>query len=303
MRHRNRWLAISAVALLLATAGIALRGLNLGVEFTGGRLAEFSTAQELPVERARAAVAKAGFPTAVVQRSGQDDVSVRTGRITDEEQQRIRSELAAVGGATERLRDETVGPTLGDELREKALIALGVALLAQLAYLAVRFRWTFGAAAVLAMLHDVIVVVGVFAWLGKPIDGVFLAAALTIIGVSVNDSIVTLDRVRELWAQQRAAPLGRIVNSAVLQTAPRTVNTGIGAMFILAALTLLGGSSLTDFAFALLLGLVVGTYSSAFTAAPLVLVLEKRSSAPPPMPARRAAPGRPGTLRESGAVV
>ena len=303
MRWRTRWLALSGVFLVLALSGIATRGLNLGVEFTGGRLAEFSTAQEVPVEQAREAVARAGFPTAVVQRSGQDDVSVRTGRISDQEQEQIRTQLASLGGGAERIRDETVGPTLGDELRNRALIALGVALLAQLVYLAVRFRWTFGAGAVLAMLQDVIIVLGVFAWLGKPIDGVFLAAALTIIGVSINDSIVTLDRVRELWAKARTRPLAQIANSAVLETAPRTVNTGLGAMFILAALTLLGGSSLTDFALALLLGLIIGTYSSAFTAAPIVLLLEQRTSAPPPMPKRAAPPARAVRSRESGAVV
>jgi SecD/SecF fusion protein len=145
---------------------------------------------------------------------------------------------------------------------------------------------------VLAMLHDLLIVVGIFAWLGKPIDGVFLAAALTIIGVSVNDSIVTLDRVRELWSQNRTKPLPAVTNTALLQTAPRTINTGLGAMFILAALTFLGGSSLTDFALALLLGLIIGTYSSAFTAAPLMLVFEERNGAPPPMPKKRApAPG------------
>ncbi len=303
MGSRNRWLALSGIALVLATSGIVTRGLNLGVEFTGGRLAEFSTTQEVPVEQAREAVARAGFPTAVVQRAGQDDVSVRTARITDAEQEQIRTELAGVGGGAERIRDETVGPTLGDELRTRALIALGVALLAQLVYLAVRFRWTFGAGAVLAMLQDVLVVLGVFAWLGKPIDGVFLAAALTIVGVSVNDSIVTLDRVRELWAQQRTRPLSEVANAAILETAPRTVNTGLGAMFILVALTLLGGSSLTDFALALLLGLLVGTYSSAFTAAPIVLLLEARTSAPPPMPKRTAPPARTSRARESGAVV
>lgn len=303
MRHPRRWIALSAVAVLLAGTGIAGRGLNLGVEFTGGRLAEFSTTQQVDVERARAAVGGAGFPTAVVQRAGQDDISVRTGRISDAEQDRIRQSLAQLGGGAERIRDETVGPTLGAELRGKALIALAVALAAQLLYLAVRFRWTFGAAAVLAMLQDLVLVVGVFAWLGKPIDGVFLAAALTIIGVSVNDSIVTLDRVRELWAASRARPLGQVLNDAVLHTAPRTVNTGIGAMFILAALTLLGGSSLTDFALALLLGLVIGTYSSAFTVAPLVLLLEQRRTAPPPMPVHAARPARTGRVRESGAVV
>ncbi len=303
MRHPNRWLAVSAVALVLAGTGIATQGLNLGVEFTGGRLAEFSTARQVDVEQARQAVGRAGFPTAVVQRAGQDDLSVRTARISDAEQERIRQSLAELAGGAERIRDETVGPTLGQELRQKALIALGVALAAQLLYLALRFRWTFSAATVLAMLQDVALVVGVFAWLGKPLDGVFLAATLTIIGVSVNDSIVTLDRVRELWAQHRQRPLARVLNDAVLQTAPRTLNTGLGAMFILAALTMLGGSSLTDFGLALLLGLLVGTYSSAFTAAPIGLLLERRRTAPPPMPKRAAAPAAAGRRRESGAVI
>ena len=154
------------------------------------------------------------------------------------------------------------------------------------------------------MLHDVLLVVGVFAWLGKPIDGVFLAAALTIIGVSVNDSIVTLDRVRELWGERRTEPLAQVVNAAILQTAPRTFNTGLGAMFILAALTLLGGSSLTHFALGVLIGLVVGTYSSAFTAAPLMLLLEERNSAPPPMPKRnRTTANRKLREHGSGAVI
>ena len=156
------------------------------------------------------------------------------------------------------------------------------------------------AGTVLAMLHDVVLVVGLFAWLGKPIDGIFLAAALTIIGVSVNDSVVTMDRVRETWSQHRSRPLAQVANDAIIATAPRTINTGLGAFFILGALTVLGGRSLTDFALALLIGLFVGTYSSAFVAVPLTLLFEKRNSAPPPMPKRRAAPAaarRPAASR------
>ena len=292
MRYRRRWLAVSAVAVLVALAGIGVRGLNLGIEFTGGRVVQYATTTPVSVADARAAVADAGFPQAVVQESGERDLAVRTSRISDAEEQRVRASLAERGGPTRVVGDDLVGPTLGEELRNKALLAFVIALGAQLAYLAVRFRWTFAAGAVLAMLHDVLIVLGVFAWLGKPVDGVFLAAALTIIGVSVNDSIVTLDRVRETWARGRTRPLADVVDEAVVATAPRTVNTGIGAMFILGALTLLGGESLTDFALALLLGLLVGTYSSAFTAAPLLLLLERFSSAPAPMPPRQAAAAR-----------
>jgi SecD/SecF fusion protein len=304
MRHGRRWLAGSGVVLVLALAGIGWRGLDLGVEFTGGRLVEYSTSSPLSVDDAREVVSDAGFPRAVVQESGADDISVRTSDMTNDQEAELRAALAdASGGEVTKERDELIGPSLGDELRQKALIALGVALLMQMAYLAVRFRWTFGLSAVSAMAHDVVILVGVFAWLGKPIDGVFLAALLTVIGYSVNDTVVVFDRVRELWGAQRKRGFDRVVNSAILQTVPRTVNTGLGAVFILTALAVLGGDSLTDFAVALLIGILVGTYSSMFTAGPLAIELEKRSPSPPP-PLRAPAATRLRAQRDSsGAVV
>ena len=300
MRRRMTYLAITGGVLLLAVAGPLVRGFNFGVEFTGGRVVEYATTQDVSVAQARTAVEDAGFPTAVVQETNGRDISVRTTDIADTEVEKIRAALAEQGGRVTVKSNELIGPTLGNELRNKAIIALFIALLAQLAYLALRFRWTFAAGTVLAMFHDVVIVLGVFAWLGKPIDGVFLAAALTIIGVSVNDSVVTMDRIRETWANARTRPLPQVVNEAIVSTAPRTINTGLGAFFILGALTVLGGRSLTDFALALLIGLFVGTYSSAFVAAPLLLLFEQRSSAPPPMPKRRSsgpAARRPASSR------
>jgi Protein export membrane protein len=132
----------------------------------------------------------------------------------------VRQAVAPVGGRAEELRDELIGPTIGAELRRKAVVALGIALAVQLAYLAVRFRWTFGAAAVVAMLHDVAILLGLFAWLGKPLDGVFLAALLTVIGYSVNDSVVVFDRIRERLRGRAREPLAKLVNDACLQTIP-----------------------------------------------------------------------------------
>lgn len=193
----------------------------------------------------------------------------------------MRRAVSGVGGQAEELRDEFIGPTIGAELRRKALIALGVALVVQLGYLAARFRWTFGAAAVIAMFHDVAILLGLFAWLGRPLDGVFLAALLTVIGYSVNDSVVVFDRIRERLRARTREPLDRLVNDACLQTIPRTINTGLGALFILAALFVLGGDTLTDFALALLVGILVGTYSSVFVAAPLLVAFEQRSGSQP----------------------
>ncbi len=224
------------------------------------------------------------FPRAVVQASGDNALTVRTDRLSNAQEARITGTVGDLAGTAEKVRDELIGPSLGEELRRGAVIALAAALAAQLLYLAVRFRWTFGTAAVAAMAHDALILTGVFAWLGKPIDGVFLAALLTVIGYSVNDSVVVFDRIRELWARDHKSPFAKVTNTALLQTVPRTINTGMGAVFILSALALLGGDSLTDFALALLIGIVVGTYSSMFTAAPLAVGLHARGTRPPGNP-------------------
>jgi SecD/SecF fusion protein len=285
MRRPRRWLAMSAAVLVLAGSGIAVRGVDYGVEFTGGRLIEYATAGPVDPDRVRSALADAGLPRAVVQSSGDTGLTVRTDALTDAEEAEVTDAVGDLTGGADKVRDELIGPSLGKELRQGALIALAVALGAQLVYLTARFRWVFGSAAVVALAHDVVILLGVFAWLGKPVDGVFVAALLTVVGYSVNDSVVLFDRVRELVRRASGAPLPDLVNQAILQTLPRTVNTGMGAAFILTALAVLGGSSLTDFALALLIGLAVGTYSSVFTAAPVAIELHHRT--PPRKPSRR----------------
>lgn len=276
----RRWLLGAAVAVGLAVSGLAVAAPNLGVEFTGGRVLEYATSAPPDVEHIRSAVADAGFPRAVVQASGDSAVSVRTEPIDQPTTERIRAAVALAAGDATQLRDEQIGPSLGAELRNKAVIALGLAVLAQLIYLAVRFDWRLGLATVIALTQDVLLVLGIFAWLGKTLDGVFLAALLTVIGYSVNDTVVVFDRVRELRRTQGKQPLHRIVGTAVLQTLPRTVNTGIGVIFVLGALLILGDGSLADFALALLLGLVIGTTSTVVTAGPAAILLNHRGEKP-----------------------
>ncbi|NBE98460.1 protein translocase subunit SecD [Nonomuraea sp. KC401] len=299
MKAGKVWLAVAGGLVLVAVAGLLVRGLNFGVEFTGGRLVEFTTNRPIPAEAASEAVSRAGLPTAVVQSSG-DTVTVRAAELGLNEAAQIEQELEREAGEVTKQREEFIGPSLGEELRRNALIALGVAVAMQLLYLAVRFRWTFGAATVIALLVDVFVVAGLFAWLGKPIDGVFLAAMLTIVGYSVNDKVVVFDRVRELWTARRKEPFATSVNGAILQTMPRTVNTGLGALFILMALMVFGGDSLQDFAIALVAGIVMGTLSSSFVAGPASIVLSRFDRRPPPEPAKRRAPE---VRKGSGAVV
>lgn len=299
MKRRKTWLVVSAVASVLAISGIVVNGLNLGVEFSGGRVLEYSTQKTLTADDAREALTDVDVPIASVQETDGDKILVRTGVISGGEAAEVQAAIDEAGEGAQLERDETISASFGEELRNKALIAFGVAFLAQLLYLAVRFKWTFGVSAVIAMVHDVLIVVGLFAWLGKPIDGIFLAAAMTIIGLSVNDTVVVFDRVRERWRGSKPGEsFTTLANKAAVETLPRTVNTGLGTMFILAALAIIGGDSLRDFAIALLVGLLVGTYSSVFTATPLVTYFQEKW----PMAKEKPASAKV-QADESGAVV
>jgi len=288
--RRRTWFAVSLVVLVLAAAGLVTKGPNFGLEFQGGRLVEYSTSRPVDLEAVRSELAERGFPRALVQESGERNVLIRTGSLTSAEEARVEEAVSGLGGDVEKLRDEFIGATVSSELLWRAVIALALALGAQLLYLAVRFRWTYGSSAVAAMFHDVLILLGVFAWLGKEIDGVFVASLLTVIGYSVNDSVVVFDRIRERRSLQPNEPLAVIANDACLQTIPRTINTGLGALFILLMLYVFGGETLTDFALALLVGIIVGTYSSIFTAAPLAVTLDRLSPTAAPTQPPRAGP-------------
>jgi SecD/SecF fusion protein len=282
MGRSRLWLGIAGLIAAVAIAAVAFMPKNFGVEFTGGRVMDFTVTEQVDVEEARDLVSDAGYPQAVVQESGDGDIAVRTGPLEDAEAQEIQDALATEGGEVERVSDEIIGPSLGDQLRNQALIALGIALAFQMAYLAWRFRWSFGLSTMAALAFDILLVVGLFTLLGRPIDGVFLAAVLSVIGFSVNDSVVVFDRVRDEWARDDKSPFAKIANTAILHTIPRTVNTTIGALFILAILAVFGGASLTDFAVAMLVGLVSGVFSTVFLAVPLASVLQRWDKTPAP---------------------
>lgn len=279
-RHAGRWLAVTALIAVVSIAGIVVRPLNLGVEFTGGRVLEFSSSKVMDVDAAREAVAKAGYEHAVVQRSSStgesENISVRVGNISNAEAVSIAKALKPIGGKITKESDNTISASLGTELKKKALIAFVIALTLQMLYLAWRFRWTYSVGAVTSLASVVLTVVGVFAWWGKPIDGVFLASILSIIGLVVHDTIIVFDRIREHSVKTRGRDVRDVLNEAILETIPRTVNTVLCAMFILVALGVLGGDSLTDFAVALIIGLGFGVVSTVVTASSLAAILEER---------------------------
>lgn len=287
MKHRGKGLVVVGLIVVAAVAAPLVRDANLGVEFTGGRVMEYEVTgdQDISVNDAREVVSALDFPgsdTAVVQESGDSDIAVRTGNISDDDAARITDALAEETGGVDRVSDELIGPSMGEELRNSALIALGAALALQMVYLAWRFRWSFGVSTMLSLAFNLILVIGLFIWWGKPIDGVFLAALLSVIGFTVNDTVVVFDRVRDEWARDDKSSFVEISNRAILNTLPRTVNTSIGALIILAFLTFLGGSSLQDFSIAMLVGLSTGVLSTIFVAVPLAIWLQKWDRTDPP---------------------
>lgn len=287
MNFRRVGLIVAALIVVTAIAAPLVRDTNLGVEFTGGRVLEYEITgdQDLSVDEARGVISGldfAGSDTAVVQESGDGDLSVRTGDISDTEADGITEAIAEETGGVELVSDELIGPSMGDELRNRALIALGAALALQMIYLAWRFRWSFGVSTMVSLAFNMLLVIGLFIWLGKPIDGVFLAAILSVIGFTVNDSVVVFDRVRDEWAKDDKSSFTEVANRAILNTLPRTVNTTVGAWIILIFLTFLGGSSLQDFSIAMLVGLTTGVVSTVFVAVPIAIWLQKWDKTPAP---------------------
>ncbi len=288
------WFTGSTLVVLFCLAGIFTQGLTYGLDFTGGRLIEYVADGDADLDRMRDELAEAGLARSVVNTTGEGNVVVRTRELDESEIADVDEVAVEVLGSAERVREEFIGPTIGAELRRKAIYAVAIALAAQLLYLMIRFSWNFAGAAVVSLAHNVVILVGAFAWLGKDFDGVFIAALLTVVGYTVNDTVVIFDRVRERFSLRPDEPLRRVANAAALETLPRTVNTGLSTLFVLFALFFLAGDTLADFAMALLIGIIVGMYSSVFIATPLAVALNP-NPAPPPVPARAKSPVREAT--------
>ncbi len=263
--------------LLLATILLLLfRGLNFGIDFSGGTLLQIQSAQAVPTSTVRESVLNFGITGFSVQEFGADnEYLIRfPGNISEDAEQLpklIETLQQELGTAVELRRVEFVGPQVGAELRQQGLMALLFALGAILVYVSLRFEFRFGVGAIIALFHDVILTVGYFSLVQKEINLPVLAALLTVIGYSLNDTIVVYDRIRENLARYRKKGLIQILNISVNETLQRTLMTSLTTLVVLIALLVWGGEVIEPFAFTLLFGVLVGTYSSIFVAAPVVL--------------------------------
>ncbi len=302
--RRRLALIVSATLLVVACAGFLLRGLNLGIDFTGGTLVEVGYQDPVQIEAVRAALEESDFDDAVVQYFGTPrDVMVRlpstvtrqdasAAEISSEVMASLREpyqEILVETSATDRQqctrnqdstdcrvqmrRVEFVGPQVGDELTNQGGLAMLYALLGILVYVTYRFEWRFALGSVAALVHDVVITVGVFSVFQLEFSLPVLAAVLAVIGYSLNDTIVVYDRIRENFRKMRKQGVLDIMNTAINQTLPRTILTSLTTLLVVGTLLVLGGEVIRGFSLALLIGVIVGTYSSVFVASPIVMAL------------------------------
>ena len=266
---------LSIVAVIASIALLALNGLSFGLDFTGGSLVELEFAEAPALESVRETLVNSGFPDAVVQAFGAPtDVVIRLAQDNAPKAgDDVFSALQAAGFEVELLRSEFVGSAVGEELREQGglglLLALGIVML----YVAFRFQFKFSVGAVVALVHDVLIVLGTFALFGLDFDLTVLAAVLAVIGYSLNDSIVVSDRIRENFRIMRTNDPLKVMNDSINQTLSRTVATSSTTLLVLLALLFLGGELIHNFALALTIGVVVGTYSSIYIVTVALLIL------------------------------
>ena len=279
MGKRRAAMIVSATLLLISIGALLVRGINFGIEFTGGIVIEAGFPEAANLARIRADLGQAGFGEAVVQSFGSSrDITIQLMPRDDMGGTAIRDQvmgmLQAVDPQVELRRVEFVGPQVGKELAEQGGLAALFALMFILAYVAFRFQWKFAVGAVAALVHDVIIVFGFFSIAAIPFDLAVLAAVLAVIGYSLNDTIVVFDRIRENLLRIRKQPAEQVMNVSLNQTLSRTLMTSFTTMLVLLALFFLGGEAVHGFAIALIVGIVIGTYSSIYVASPTALALD-----------------------------
>lgn len=278
--RRRIALGLSVALVLVSVVLLATRGLNFGIDFTGGTLVEIGYPEGVELDPIRQQLDETGFEGATVVYFGTSrDVLIRLPpRADDPDQAALSNEVLRAlqsGGpeGVELRRVEFVGPAVGEELREQGGLAMIYALFGILIYIAVRFEWRFAVGSVLALVHDVMITLGFFALTQMEFDLAVLAAVLAVIGYSLNDTIVVYDRIRENFRIMRKEGTEFVMNNAVNKTLARTIVTSMTTLIVLLALFALGGAALNNFAIALIVGVAVGTYSSIFIAAAAALML------------------------------
>lgn len=292
IKYSKIWLFLSGVLAVLSIAIIAMWGLKFGIDFTGGSLMELEFAKVRPDNNQIVSLLeKSDIKNVIIQKTGDNGVIVRTAAMTEESHQKtfgiIKNEFEKDGNTIIESRFEMIGPSVSQQLRQRSIWAFILVCIGIISYIAYAFRgvsrpvasWKYGALCVVAMAHDILIVIGLFSLLGHyfgtEIDVAFIVAVLTILGYSVNDTIVVYDRIREKLLRRTSESFDDLVNSGLNQTVMRSINTTLTTLLPLFALFFFGGATIHSFTLALLVGITSGAYSSIFIASPLLVYVER----------------------------
>ena len=288
--HRRIWFLLSLVLIIPGFICMGVRGFNFGIDFTGGTIIDLRFEQPVTLSDVRSSLAKYDLDGSTIQLAGaesgiesSENVMIRTIDLEENQRKEVMASLTQDVGPYTVLREEKVGATIGGELITNAVLALVISWALIILYVAYRFEWRFGVSAVLALVHDIIIVLAVFSFTQRQIDSSFIAALLTIVGYSINDTIVIFDRIRENLKLhfRRGGDVNELVNTSIYQTLTRSLYTVFTVLFTTFALYWFGGETTKDFAFALLVGFASGCYSSIFIASQLWIELRNRTERRP----------------------
>ena len=274
---KNRRIAyiISAIIILVGLISIIFQGFNFGIDFAGGTLLQIRFDKSVTTAEVRNVLGEFNLSQSTIQKLSDNEFVIRIGKIDSEQRKEILSALREKLADLEILRVETVGPVIGENLKKLAFYALLFAFIGIIIYITVRFEFKFSIVSILALLHDCLIVLGIFSLLQKEITISIIAAVMTIIGYSINNTIVILDRLRENIKLKTREPFEDLINMSINQSLSRTINTALTTIIPILTLYFFGGNILSDFALALFIGMVAGTYSSIFIASPLLLEWNK----------------------------
>ncbi len=266
VNKRKLWYAISAVLLLVGVVSLLFRGLNLGIDFTGGNIMQLQFSQTVTSEELRSVVSSYVEATPTIQASDNNVFLIRTEDMPEEQSNQLLTQVESELGSFEILRNERIGPVIGAELIANAWWALLLALALMLLYITVRFRFNFAVSAIVPLMHDALMVLGIFSILQVEVDSTFVAAILTVLGYSINSTIVIFDRIRENRELHPKQGFTDLINESINQTLGRSINTSVAVLLLVLCLFLFGGDTTKAFSLALVIGVIAGAYSSVFIA-------------------------------------
>jgi preprotein translocase subunit SecF len=274
---KNRRIAyiVSVVIILVGLISIIFQGFNLGIDFAGGTLLQVRFDKSVSTTEVRNVLSEFNLSQSTIQNLSENEFVIRTEKIDSEQRKEILTAFKENLADLEVLRVETVGPVIGENLKNLSFYALLFAFIGIILYITIRFEFKFSIVSILALLHDCLIVLGIFSLLQKEITISIIAAVLTIVGYSLNNTIVILDRLRENIKLKIREPFENLINTSINQSLSRTINTALTTIIPILALYFFGGNILSDFALALFIGMVAGTYSSIFIASPLLLEWNK----------------------------